>query len=232
MNLKFIILKWLDRTLNPDWTKKFIITLLLLGSALIISPVLATIVDVTISNPDLSFSVAISDRTSSLWDFIAPFIGVIFVVISVILFYLKHQEGNIDEPQVLDVLSDGRATFLSMEDPKLHALYFKDKKFVKIEFRNPNYNYRYKQIIVSGGDSSNPIWGEYIETYPITIQPYVIEIRKVVEQNNWYTKTGKDMNNTVFEFIDGVTFAFSWRAWGDLIQAIGYQREGYLNHYM
>lgn len=132
----------------------------------------------------------------------------------------------------LDVHQDGKAEFYSMEDPKIHALYFKNKKFVKIDYCNPDYNYKYKQILVSGGDLSKPIWSEYIESYPKTIQPYVLEIRKVIEHNNWHSKTGEDMNMTLFEFLDGVTFVFTWRAWGDLIQALHYQREGFYKHYM
>jgi hypothetical protein len=138
-----------------------------------------------------------------------------------------------DETKLLDVTEDGVLTFFSTKgNQELHELYFKDKRLIKIDYQNPEFNYKNKQIIVNGGNPNNPIWGEYIDSFPKTIQPYLIEIRKVIEKNHWENKTGEEMNKTLFEFIDGVTFGFTWRAWGDFTQSINYQRDGYLKHYM
>ena len=144
----------------------------------------------------------------------------------------KSNETIDIDTKLLDVTHGGKLTFCSMENPKIYEKYFKNKTLISLEFRNPEFNYKNKQIIVNGGDSNNPIWGEYLQSFPKTIQPYLMEIRKMVEKNHWENKTGEDMNMTLFEFIDGVTFGFTWRGWGDFIQAINYQRDGYLKHYM
>ncbi len=234
MNWKDIVLKWFDRKLNPDWAKKFIWSLFSLGAILVISPIVVSVIDVSISHGELEFKAAFAERTNSIWEALAPFIGVVIIFIAAFLFKIKLNDSETNKSKLLDIDHIGNLTFCDMENPEMHKLYFENKNIINIGYRNPNYNYKHKhkhkQLLVSGG--SDCIWSEFIQQFPEVIQPYIMEIRKEIVKTELIKLTGQDMNNTVFEFIDGVTFLFSWRAWGEMVQAIGYQRDGYMEHYM
>jgi hypothetical protein len=86
---------------------------------------------------------------------------------------------------------------------------------------------------IFGGDPSNPTWEQYLDQYEDKFKPHIIAIRKAIEASEWMKATAENFcNNHIFECSDGVTFAFTWRAWGDLMQAIVGKNEGYMTYYM
>lgn len=85
-----------------------------------------------------------------------------------------------------------------------------------------------------GGDDSNPTWQEYIDGYKDEYKPHVLLIKKCIEENGLLRETGEGMQRlgVTFKFSDGQHWGFSWRAWGDLMQAIINKQEGYMEYYM
>lgn len=90
------------------------------------------------------------------------------------------------------------------------------------------------EYAIMGGDDSNPSWEEYLEGFYEQFRPHLSLIKEAIEKNGWVGITGeeKQNQNIAFRFSDGTYFAFSWRAWGDLMQAIVNKNEGYMVYYM
>jgi len=88
--------------------------------------------------------------------------------------------------------------------------------------------------IIIGGDSSNPSWHEYLNEYKLRFKPYIRGLRKaILELGLENTTAGEICNETWWQSKDGkVSISFSWRAWGDLLQAIHNKHEGYMQYYM
>jgi hypothetical protein len=87
--------------------------------------------------------------------------------------------------------------------------------------------------IMLGGDRSNPGWNEYLQKYEEEYRPYIRGIRECARREGIVGTTGGQMaNNHHFAFEDGTRISFSWRAWGDLMQAIVDENEGYMRYYM
>ncbi len=86
--------------------------------------------------------------------------------------------------------------------------------------------------VVLGGDSSNPSWEEYLSDFKDEYKPHVLLLRKSIQENAMVGWTGQDANSTYFKFSDGEVWGFTWRGWGDLMQAIVDKREGYMAYYM
>ena len=87
--------------------------------------------------------------------------------------------------------------------------------------------------IFMGGDDTNPTWEEYLGQWKEELQPRFTAIRGAIEDAGLVGVTaGEWCNGHYFSFADGVTMGFSWRAWGDLMQAIVGKREGYMAYYM
>ncbi len=93
-------------------------------------------------------------------------------------------------------------------------------------------NNREDMIVSLGGMDSNPTWDEYIKIWKSKYRPHLCLIRDVIIANNWVGETGEFQNGFCFEFSDGIALGFTWRAWGDLMQAIVNKREGYMKYYM
>jgi len=87
---------------------------------------------------------------------------------------------------------------------------------------------------IMGGDNSNPTWDEYMEYVKDEYKEHFELIKKAIIDNGWIGMTGEGQQNEniSFKFSDGVHFGFSWRAWGDLMQAIVNKKEGYMTYYM
>lgn len=85
---------------------------------------------------------------------------------------------------------------------------------------------------IFGGDSSNPSWEEYLAEYNDEYKPHVLLLRKCIEENGLIGETGQFADDLAFKFSDGQIWGFTWRAWGDLMQAIVNKREGYMAYYM
>lgn len=92
----------------------------------------------------------------------------------------------------------------------------------------------YASHIHVGGDLSNPSWDEYLAGFKDSARPYIEAIRECIIEHGLVGKKGGEMaNDWFFQFDEEKTvFAFSWRAWGDLMQAIVNKREGYMAYYM
>lgn len=91
-----------------------------------------------------------------------------------------------------------------------------------------NENY----FIEMGGIDPAPSWQEYLARYKRKYKPYILAIKKVVEEAHLLSTPANEIANSIwFELSDGIAFAFSWRAWGDLIQSIRNKREGYMAFY-
>lgn len=85
---------------------------------------------------------------------------------------------------------------------------------------------------ILGGDDSNPKWEEYLEGFKEPFRPHVQAIRKAIEEAGLVGSRGCQVANDISFLVDGYKFTFSWRAWGDLMQAIVGKREGYMAYYM
>ena len=84
-----------------------------------------------------------------------------------------------------------------------------------------------------GGDTSNPSWNEYVDGFVEDFQPYICGIKECVEKEGIIGAVGGDYaNDWHFSFEDGTKVAFSWRAWGDMMQSIVNKNEGYMRYYM
>lgn len=87
--------------------------------------------------------------------------------------------------------------------------------------------------VMSGGDSSNPSWEEYLSNYKDEFKPHVILLKEAIEKIGWIGEKAESIcNYTWFVFSDGQKWGFTWRAWGDLMQAIVNKNEGYMTYYM
>jgi len=145
------------------------------------------------------------------------------------------KEHKISEPieiKLIDIKNDGIAEFCDIKKEEVFNLYFEYKRMISIEYTNPEYDYYNKQIVVLGAAEEKIIWGDYLLKFPKVIQPYIIELRKRIEIEKLLDIKGPDINDILFEFIDGVTFRFTWRGWSSLVQSITYSQNGYLANYM
>jgi hypothetical protein len=87
--------------------------------------------------------------------------------------------------------------------------------------------------IITGGDPSNPTWDEYLSQFTEEWQPHIKAIRTCVEESPFMRSTGSVFcNGHYFQLSDGSSISFTWRAWGDLMQAIIGKCEGYMTYYM
>lgn len=84
-----------------------------------------------------------------------------------------------------------------------------------------------------GGDNTNPSWEQYLNDYKEEYRPHISLLKKAVEELKWVGETGERIANYYcFHFSDGVKMAFTWRAWGDFMQAMVDKKEGYMKYYM
>lgn len=88
------------------------------------------------------------------------------------------------------------------------------------------------QHVIMGGDSSNPTWDAYLAQWKEEWQPHILAIREAINEHGLRRSMGGAHANNTWFLVDGHGFTFSWRAWGDLIQAIENKQEGYMAYYM
>ena len=90
-----------------------------------------------------------------------------------------------------------------------------------------------KNHVLLGGDSTNPTWEEYLKNFKEEFQPRIKGVKECIEGNGLVgALAGNICNDHYFSFEDGQTLSFTWRAWGDLMQAIVNKQEGYMRYYM
>lgn len=231
MELRDILLEWLHRVLNPKLERKLVWGLFALGSTLVAFPVIGHFASFTVSTEEVTLDVLIGEKA---FDYVAigfSVVGVSFIGASIYL--LLKLNINSHPPKSKD--DEGKRKSIIFVDPydkEIAEIYLKGAEIVHLQYANPEYPYMDKHITIPGGDPNNPMWAEYVDSFPRAVQPYIYQIRKHTEENRLLEKSGKDMNNVIYEFIDGVTISFSWRAWGDFIQAIHNKREGYCKYDM
>lgn len=93
--------------------------------------------------------------------------------------------------------------------------------------------YPKEYVPIMGGLDTNPTWEEYLSDFKENFKPHLELVKKAIEEMGWVGKTGEEIcNYWYYSFSDGTNFGFSWRAWGDLMQAIVGKREGYMAYYM
>jgi len=84
-----------------------------------------------------------------------------------------------------------------------------------------------------GGITPAPSWDEYLDSFNDIGKEVVTAVRACIEENNMVgAKAGDVCNDTWFEMDNGKSVTFTWRGWGDLMQAIVDKREGYMAYYM
>lgn len=89
------------------------------------------------------------------------------------------------------------------------------------------------QHILGGRDLENPPnWEGFLNYYKENVHQYFEVLKQFVIDHGYVGSTGEQMDDHVFEFSDGVVYGFSWRAWGDFMQAVVGKREGYMAYYM
>lgn len=87
-------------------------------------------------------------------------------------------------------------------------------------------------IPLLGGREDNPTWEEYLSEIKNEYIPHFEVMKEKIEKENLIGSTGQEMNDVGFLFSDGKGICFSWRGWGDFMQAIIGKREGYMAYYM
>lgn len=86
--------------------------------------------------------------------------------------------------------------------------------------------------VIMGGDDLNPTWEEYISGIDAIHEIRIELIRTALEEMDLIgEKACSFADDLYFVFSDGHALAFTWRAWGDLMQAIVGKREGYMKYY-
>lgn len=104
---------------------------------------------------------------------------------------------------------------------------------MRVEMKTGRLIYPHPQhSILTGGNPNNPIWEEYIEEFKKEHRWRLEAIKELIRENGCWGATGEAMNDKYFEFDDGQIIAFTWRAWGDFMQAAAGKREGYMAYYM
>lgn len=88
-----------------------------------------------------------------------------------------------------------------------------------------------KYLTIFGGDRSNPTWDEYLENADADVRPYFLIIKEWV-LGLPTLPCGDELNIFHFKFSDGMHIGFTWRAWGDFVQAVVGKHEGYMKYYM
>lgn len=86
--------------------------------------------------------------------------------------------------------------------------------------------------VIMGGNQLNLSWKEYLEGWKEKYHPHIKLLKKFIIENGMVGATGKEQNHWSFKFSDDVHLGFTWRAWGDFMQAIVNKKEGYMRYYM
>ncbi len=87
-------------------------------------------------------------------------------------------------------------------------------------------------VRLMGGDLMNPTWREYLDDFSSEWRAVMIAIARCVRKSWCWKITANKCCTIWFETDDGHTLKFSWRAWGDFMQALVNKREGYMTYYM
>jgi hypothetical protein len=104
---------------------------------------------------------------------------------------------------------------------------------MKVEIKQGDPGVGENVTILFGGDPTRPNWEGYLDGFVDEFHPRLVAIRAVVESAGLVGRLASNFcNGHYFQFEDGRVVAFTWRAWGDLMQAIVGKNEGYMRYYM
>ena len=93
-------------------------------------------------------------------------------------------------------------------------------------------NEQYEPIL-GGIDLENPPdWQGYLDYFIPEVHPRLELLKQYVIDNGLLGSTGEAMNDHAFKFSDGIIYGFTWRAWGDFMQAVVNKQEGYMTYYI
>ena len=83
-----------------------------------------------------------------------------------------------------------------------------------------------------GGFDPPPSWAEYFDEYEDDLRPYLGAARRwLTARGAPYPAASRWCNDHYLRFSDGTTMSFTWRAWGDFVQAGVGEQEGYMTYY-
>lgn len=86
---------------------------------------------------------------------------------------------------------------------------------------------------ISGGNSKCPTWEEYKNDFKEYFWPHLELLKHAITEQGWIGETAEKIANYYcFKFSTGEVIGFTWRAWGDLMQAIINKKEGYMTYYI
>lgn len=89
------------------------------------------------------------------------------------------------------------------------------------------------QLALLGGRMDCPTLEEYLSELTDEWKERMSVLAEFIKSSHVYKETAdRFCNDYHFRFSDGREIAFSWRAWGDFMQAIVGEREGYMAYYM
>lgn len=88
--------------------------------------------------------------------------------------------------------------------------------------------------IFIGGDNRNLSWEEYLDEFKEEFKPHVRLLKEALVKAGHIGVTGEGQQNLgiTFKFSDGQHWSYTWRGWGDMMQAVVNKREGYMAYYM
>ena len=83
-----------------------------------------------------------------------------------------------------------------------------------------------------GGFEPAPSWDEYVAEFGDSLAPQLEAARTwLMARGEPYPSASEWCNDHFLRFSDGITISFTWRAWGDFVQAVVGKREGYVTYY-
>lgn len=96
------------------------------------------------------------------------------------------------------------------------------------------YNSDEETNVFMGGDSRNLSWEEYVDEFRDEFKPHIRLLKDALDKAGHIGLIGEEQQNLgiTFKFSDGQHWSYTWRGWGDLMQAVVDKREGYMAYYM
>lgn len=90
-----------------------------------------------------------------------------------------------------------------------------------------------RHLSLWGGLQPPPTWSDYLDEFDEELRPYL------VVAGAWLLESHGDdpplasqwCNDNALQFSDGFTLSFTWRGWGDFVQSVRNQQEGYMKFY-
>jgi len=232
LELKQIIYKKIDSILNSPLAKKMTAGIFTTSIVLIGTGTISGLWDMSISFSPFNIIVTENIELGVLqWVFLL--IGLMLLALSIWMYkaYVHSLTDLIIEQYKIEdntLLEPSK-----IEKDSLFQEVNKDTTIININYHNHDYPFSDKTFIVEGGFLDDPpLFNEYLNLFNKPIKPYIIALKKEIETTNLINLYGNEIQEYMFLFEDGVMFFFTFRGWGELVQAIKNKQEGYLTYYM